>query len=101
MVHEEALARVKKLLVDLRLAIDELENDQAPEPPPANVIPIKGDERTLTGVIGRPVFKQPNGKSLWVAGIGVSNGRGRTDWANAVAWGNLAEYANEHLNRGE
>ncbi len=93
MAHREGLLRIRQLLDELRREIDALENDEAPEPLPANVIPLKGDEQQLTGVIGRPVFRQPNGRSLWTAGLGVSNGTGGTVWHNVQCWGTLAEYA--------
>lgn len=75
--------------------------DPTPGARPANVTPIRPKEVQLTGIIGRPQFRHVNGKSLWSAGIGVSNGTGGTTWHNVVAWGNLAEYAHQHLHRGE
>jgi hypothetical protein len=97
-VETRTLQRIRTLVAELALLLEEDETPQ-PERPP-NVTPIKADEVELTGIIGRPDFKMVKGKSLWSAGIGTSNGVGQTEWRNILAWGKLAEAAQE-IQRGE
>jgi len=104
MAHQEALRRIKSLLLELRLAIDELENDE-PEPPPAgasgNIVPFRQtDEVELTGKVGRPAFTTPRGIPLWSAGLGVANGVGQIEWINVQAWRGVAEAAQD-IGRGQ
>ena len=60
---------------------------------------LKPDEVELEGVIGRPQFREVNGKSLFTAGLGVSEGN-VTQWSALVAWGSTAEQA-ASLRRGQ
>ncbi len=96
--HQDAIARIKALCLELHLALEDL--DDSPLPPPIdNITPITAGEVELTGIIGRPEFKVVKGKSLWTAGLGIQDGQS-TYWRNLTAWGSLAEEA-KSLQRGE
>ncbi len=96
--HQDAIARIKALCLELHLALEDL--DDSPLPPPINnITPITAGEVELTGIIGRPEFKVVKGKSLWTAGLGIQDGN-TTYWRNLTAWGSLAEEA-KSLQRGE
>lgn len=80
------LERIKALVLELRLALDELD-----EPLP-QVKAESIDESNLTGIVGRPEVKMFGGKARWVAGLGIQDGS-TTQWVNLTAWGNVAEAA--------
>lgn len=95
---DHTIQRLKALMLEARLLLDELD-DTPPPPPPDNVVALKPDEVELEGVIGRPQFREVNGKSLFTAGLGVSEGN-VTQWSALVAWGSTAEQA-ASLRRGQ
>jgi hypothetical protein len=87
------LERIKTLLVELRGAIDELD-----EPLP-QVKAESVDETKLTGIVGRPEMKVVKGRKLFTAGLGIQEGK-FTTWLSLEAWGEVAEQAQE-LQRGD
>jgi len=92
--HQDAIARIKALCLELRLALEEL--DDSPLPPSIdNITLIKRDEVELTGIIGRPQLREVKGKQLWTAGLGIKDGM-TTYWRNIIAWGHIAVEANAH-----
>ncbi len=95
--HQDAIARIKALCLELRLALEDL--DDTPVPPPTNVVALKPEGVELQGIIGRPEFKVVKGKSLWTAGLGIQDGQS-TYWRNLSCWGSLADAA-KSLQRGE
>lgn len=95
--HQDAIARIKALCLELRLALEDL--DDRPVPPPTNVVSLKPEGVELRGIIGRPEFKVVKGKSLWTAGLGIQDGQS-TYWRSLTAWGSLADAA-KSLQRGE
>ncbi len=89
-MDSETIQRLKQLMLEARLLLDEL--DESPTPPPtepANVVPIRPDEVELEGVIGRPQLKEVNGKTLFTAGLGVTEGN-VTQWHSLECWGEAA-----------
>ncbi len=95
--HQDAIARIKALCLELRLALEEL--DDSPVPSPANITSIKRDEEEYQGMIARPELKVVRGKQLFTAGLKVREGDADV-WLNVVGWGQLAEAAST-LNRGQ
>ncbi len=86
------LKHIKDLLLELRLAIDELDT-------PTEIIPIKADEVELEGIIGRPEMKEVRGRTVFTAGLGVKEGAD-TQWYALNAYGNVAADASTLL-RGQ
>lgn len=93
-VQQDALAHIKRLVLELRLALDALDEPLVPQ-----VKAVSVDETTLTGVIGRPETKAINGTRLFTAGLGIKDGR-FTTWTSLEAWGKVADQARE-LQRGD
>jgi len=92
--HQDAIARIKALCLELRLALEDL--DDSPLPPPINnITPITAGEVELTGIIGRPQLREVKGKQLWTAGLGIKDGM-TTYWRAITAWGHIAVEANAH-----
>ncbi len=88
------LQRVKALVLELRLALDELDEPLVPQVKAESV-----DETKLTGIVGRPEMKVIKGRKLFTAGLGIQQGR-FTTWQSIEAWGEVAEQAQE-LQRGD
>lgn len=96
--QQAAIKRIKALCLDLRLALEELEEGPIP-PPPDNVRSIRPDEVELEGVIGRPMVKEVKGKTLFTAGLGAKEGD-VTQWYNLEMWGSFAVAAST-IQRGQ
>jgi len=107
-MQDEIIQQLRQHLTEMTLLVDTLEfvgddtpSDSPPDeptPPPAPVVG-KG-EISLTGVVGRPRFQQPRGRSLWTAGLRVGQGADAV-WHNIQAWGSPAELARDLVRRGE
>jgi hypothetical protein len=89
--QRESIKRIKTLCLELRLALEELDEGPVP-PPPDNVRAIRPEEVELEGVIGRPELKEVNGKQVFTAGLGITEGN-VTQWHALECWGEAAIHA--------
>jgi hypothetical protein len=89
----------------LREALGLLEPEEPPVPA-TNVATERApweedtDQQCITGKVGNPGLTRPRDKALWKAGIGVPDANGKLHWTNVIAWGEIAERADQ-FSRGD